>query len=82
MLEQEAIKVLTKAEKYRSHRVGRDFVEALSVAKNSLEKQIPKKPIQDGYIDFCPRCNNSLEYPESYEYCPDCGQALDWSDTE
>jgi hypothetical protein len=48
----------------------------------ALEKQIPKKPIQDRYIKFCPQCNNSLDFPERYEYCTDCGQALDWSDTE
>lgn len=48
MTEQEAIKVLTKAEKYRSQRVGRDFVDALAVAKTDIEKQIPKKPT---YVD-------------------------------
>ena len=65
--------------------------------KSALEKQIPKKPIEDiskdyegNIIDdvfFCPKCTRTICFgiennlAENYPYC-NCGQALDWSDTE
>ena len=65
--------------------------EALGKAIESLEKQIPKKPI--GKTDpmfgdvttVCPNCGNGgLVNPfvrnRVYGYCPKCGQALDWSE--
>jgi len=48
--------------------------------KETVEKQIPKKPInREGTTYFyCPVCDgNRLN-----NYCADCGQAIDWSDTE
>ena len=66
---------------------------AVSMAKNALKKQIPKKPIKknpicyaqtkDGtefiaYDYFCPDCNKQIKATE--HHCK-CGQALDWSDT-
>ena len=42
-------------------------LQAMKVCKEALEKQIPKKPIEDGYYDK--PC-----------VCPTCGQALDWSE--
>lgn len=60
----------------------------LEKAKNSLEKQIPKKPLKLEYdfFDFtlvCPECKNRIvnvwnkrEYKPNY--CHYCGQALDW----
>jgi hypothetical protein len=62
--------------------------EALTIAIQALEKQIPKKPIEirerrnfnfevylkDGY---CPLCKNEVN--NAYNYCNKCGQALDWS---
>ena len=63
---------------------------------SALEKQIPKKPIEDiskdyegNIIDdvfFCPKCTRTICFgsennlAENYPYC-NCGQALDWSDT-
>lgn len=41
--------------------------EAFEMAINALEKQIPQKPIEDGY--YCLPC-----------VCPCCGQALDFTD--
>ena len=70
------------------------FFQGLSVAKEALEKQIPKKPDYegDGYADgelvydraICPCCGND-DFEEGInnwgcKFCPDCGQALDWSD--
>lgn len=62
--------------------------EALKVAVDALEKQIPKKPIVHGYregrevntISFtCPVCNKHISREN---FCKKCGQAIDWSDTE
>lgn len=63
----------------------------LKVAIKALEKQIPKKPIDDRYPwCICPVCGGSIylknvqEHIQCQEttYCEHCGQALDWSDTE
>ena len=67
---------------------------ALTIAKEALEKQIPKKPDLegDGYGDngeliydtgYCPdcRCQFEVDYDVT-DYCPECGQALDWSDID
>lgn len=65
--------------------------EALQVAINALEKQIPKKVIlrhirkYDGYDDGeCPICEMSVSRDCDGDdvFCPDCGQKLDWSDEE
>lgn len=65
------------------------FAEALGLAIQALEKQIPKKPteINDecGYFE-CPTCGD-LIYAEGarfkeHKYCLSCGRKLDWSDTE
>ena len=64
-------------------------LQAMKVCKSALEKQIPKKPIEDGYYDepsVCPNCGcsviNEADNDYKFEYCYNCGQALDWSDTE
>lgn len=65
---------------------------ALEIAKQALEKQIPKKPrsVTDPFFGdttiVCPTCENAnLANPFNrsmvYDYCPNCGQALDWSET-
>lgn len=53
-------------------------IEAYSVALNALEKQIPKKLKDDGWL-YCPICGRDV-LMDRFDYCPDCGQALDWSD--
>ena len=64
--------------------------EALSVAIQALEKQIPKKPmisydkrVKENWCS-CGVCAFGLGWKRTihYKYCPDCGQKLDWSDTE
>ena len=65
--------------------------EAVSVAIEALEKQIPKKPDYegDGYWNgelvydtwICPHCEKKYEVDyEEYDFCPNCGQAIDWSE--
>lgn len=66
--------------------------DAIDVAIQALEKQIPKKPTYDGdgYAPdgtfvwdewLCPCCGERYEVDyDDYDYCPNCGQKLDWSD--
>ena len=56
--------------------------EAVDMAIQALEKQIPKKPYKDNENgvyekDYCPTCHRSL-FPNDH-HC-ECGQAIDWSD--
>lgn len=61
--------------------------EAVGMAIEALEKQIPKKPYdvdEDVRTFDCPSCLSHLfacDAFEDVEYCCVCGQALDWSDT-
>lgn len=47
---------------------------------NAIEKQIPKKPKNDGWL-YCPICGKDV-CVEKPKHCSDCGQAIDWSDVE
>lgn len=58
-------------------------------ALNALEKQIPKRPIENRYPwAICPICGGSVYLENVQEYimnqekthCEHCGQALDWSE--
>ena len=62
----------------------RNLIDALEMAINTLEKQIPKKPYKDNENgiyekEYCPICHRSL-FPNDH-HCI-CGQAIDWSDEE
>lgn len=66
-----------------------EFKNAVEIAKNAIEKQIPKKAINDGtQFAICPECGASVNkdieqvYNSETSYCVCCGQALDWSDSE
>lgn len=59
--------------------------DALSMAKEALEKQIPKKPIRGEYGHAeCAVCGSILESfcgdLEKYPFCSECGQSLDWTE--
>ena len=59
--------------------------EAVRMAIDALEKQIPKKPMYiDGDYDFplCPKCRLLVGENEEENYCSVCGQALDWEGIE
>ena len=67
------------------------FAEALGLAIQALEKQMPKKVVPrhirkyDGFDDGeCPTCGNSVlrDGFSNDVYCDYCGQKLDWSDEE
>ena len=90
MTKEEAIKRIK--DHIQVHKIG-DYPhiylrEALDMAIEALEKQIPKRPSvwenkgswspvpNDDWGYECPCCGNEdIDYPE--HYC-DCGQALDW----
>ena len=69
--------------------------EALDMAIQALEKQIPKKPIMKQYFEdledeylCCPTCGEILtdripaDNKTFYFHCMNCGQKFDWSDEE
>ena len=67
-----------------------DSIEAMEIAINALEKQIPKKPmisyderVKENWCS-CGVCAFGFGWKRTihYKYCPDCGQKLDWSDEE
>ena len=67
-----------------SNEAAKRVVEARDMAINSLEKQIPKKPIFYAHDYYCSVCNslvgnNEFEW-KRFKYCDTCGQKLDWSD--
>ena len=53
--------------------------DCYKLIREALEKQIPKKIKDDGWL-YCPICGRDI-LMDRFDYCPDCGQALDWSDT-
>lgn len=59
--------------------------ELMDITVEALEKQIPKKPIEDGYYSkpcVCSYCGQDLDYIECANCCKNCGQKIDWSDAE
>lgn len=63
----------------------RSMCVALEVAINALEKQIPKKPVEDKFHHMCcPNCGYTLlihrdSEPDLYvPYCENCGQKILW----
>ena len=89
MKESEAIKELHKI-RPRGGIIPQKRAEALDVAIQALEKQIPKKVVKDGKWSYkCPCCGECAEtdcgdafYDYRLDYCNGCGQKLDWSDEE
>ena len=70
-----------------------ELKEAIYMAIDALEKQIPKKPdehlepikkhMEEGKTaPFCPVCGEDLldEANDCYMYCPECGQKIDWGE--
>ena len=65
------------------------FAEALGIAIQALEKQIPKKPIKSEnqvvrYVNtyYCPTCELGITGTNIAKWCYHCGQKLDWSDVD
>lgn len=90
MTESEAIKELHGI-RPRGGIIPQKRAEALDVAIQALEKQIPKKPIMRQYFEnleeeylCCPTCGEILtdripaDNKTFYFHCMNCGQKLDW----
>lgn len=87
MTENEAIKLLKKANRDNDtvcilpkSDMGKCLIKA-------LEKQIPKRPIKSKeqkirYVNtyYCPTCNLGFTGFNIAKWCYHCGQKLDWSD--
>ena len=84
MTESETIKELHEI-RPRGGIIPQKRAEAIDMAINALEKQIPKKPISyDDCEQFfirctCGKCTDTRFF---HGYCTWCGQKLDWSDEE
>jgi hypothetical protein len=96
MNNQEAIKILTKINVGKvtiRESVGIEFsydkeqINALYMAIEALEKQIPKKPIENERDwAVCKNCGGSISKDNIFEhivdrditFCEHCGQAVDW----
>lgn len=79
MTEKVAIKILQEEHDYAQLL---SYVnEALQMARNALEKQIPKKPKGTCWLR-CPSCDKMLDVWVRKNYCGGCGQKIDWSDDE
>lgn len=89
MTAQEAIEILKHEHDYAQLL---SYVnEALKMAISALEKQIPKKPINEECYYICPCCRGDLGVSDDdifiYElsmpkYCSNCGCALDWTEVK
>ena len=87
MTENEALRIVANPHlKWKCNEVD----SALTIVRNALEKQVPKKPDYegDGYYNgelvldtwICPNCGKSYEVDyDDYDYCPNCGQHIDHS---
>ena len=69
-----------------------DGGKSLVMAIKTLEKQIPRKPIDKTHPDnvcariyencdiiVCPTCGKRLKLKSKGKYCDKCGQAIDWA---
>lgn len=88
MKESEAIKELRDI-RPRGGIIPQKRAEALDVAIQALEKQIPMKPmmVYDVRIDSnwcsCPICANGIGWEikaRKIKFCWECGKRLDWSE--
>ena len=89
MTESEAIKILQRdLEIQVKNKALTDGIEAIQIAIQALEKQIPKKTMMayDDKVDsnwcYCPICANGIGCEiaaRKIKFCWECGQKLDWS---
>ena len=89
MTAEEAIKTIQVAIAEVEWEYPLDYSMAFETALNALEKQIPKKPINEECYYICSCCRDDLGVSDDdifiYElsmpkYCSNCGCVLDWSE--
>lgn len=87
MTAEEAIKTIQVAIAEVEWEYPLDYSIAFETAIEALEKQIPKKPINEECYYICPCCRGDLGVSDDdifiYElsmpkYCSNCGCVLDW----
>ena len=82
-LEQIKKNIWFKEDMLKKHKELRDYKEAVDLAMQALEKQIPKPVVQStDDCTRCPVCGGYVGIDIEEIYCPVCGQALDWVDEE
>ena len=84
MTPEEAVAIFDKMLKRYVWAEDNKSVQAIKIAKECIEKQIPKKPLYiDGDCDLplCPHCRMAIDETEDTTVCKLCKQSLDWSDT-
>lgn len=82
-LEQIKKNIWFKEDMLKKHKELRDYKEAVDLAKQALEKQIPKPVVQSADdCARCPVCGGYVGIDIEEMYCSACGQALDWEDEE
>lgn len=83
MKHEEAIKQLSNVTIYHQGKCTR---EALDMAIEALEKQIPKKPRETRCALMCSNCGHKITEKGCKKlgrlYCKKCGQAIDWGESE
>lgn len=89
MTESEAIEAIQFDLKIGGEIHSQVLCNAVDVAIQALEKQIPKKPIKSEeqvvrYVNtyYCPVCRLGITGTNIAKWCYHCGQRLDWSDEE
>ena len=98
MTNEEAISILTKdralclfnpwtGEDVPLNEDCRMSAEAMNLAIEALEKQIPKKPNDKFNVPYdilacgiCPSCGRGVH--SDMKFCSECGQAIDWGEGE
>ena len=91
MTAEEAIKTIQIAIAEVEWNYPLDYSIAFKTAIKALEKQIPKKPINEECYYICPCCRDDLGVSDDdifiYElsmpkYCSNCGCKLDWTEVK
>ena len=91
MTAEEAIKTIQIAIAEVEWNYPLDYSIAFKTAIEALDKQIPKKPINEECYYICPCCRDDLGVSDDdifiYElsmpkYCSNCGCVLDWSEVK
>lgn len=91
MTAEEAIKTIQIAIAEVEWNYPLDYSIAFKTAIKALEKQIPKKPINEECYYICPCCRGELGVSDDDifiyklsmpKYCSNCGCALDWTEVK
>lgn len=91
MAAEEAIKTIQIAIAEVEWNYPLDYSIAFKTAIKALEKQIPKKPINEECYYICPCCRGELGVSDDDifiyklsmpKYCSNCGCVLDWSEVK